>query len=1595
MFLLVILLTGGLLSFLVRYSSVQNYLVQKATSIISERTNAVVKIGSFGWNLFEDISLNDFYLGKKNGDTLIAVSTLYVDLNSWSLLNKKVEVDAINLKNGKVNLTINEDGTLDLAKLFASANQPTVDTTKPSLPFKWYTSLKKFTTSGIVFNLKNNKDKSTVFTSIEELTLTLNKIDIGKKKIELNHLEINNPIVRFVQYDTTAKKTDTIPFTFLPKDWYISWNSIDINKGSFSLDKTFKPAVEKRIDFNHLLTSDIHLSTDKGFVNSDSVSTKILALRINEKCGIKIVESKGDLLASLREVHYTDFLLKTENSELKDQLALRYNSFSDFKEFIEKVNLQANLHESKFSLKDLSYFVKGIEPYAHNTISIDGKLKGKISGLDAKDIVLKTGNNTTLSGSLYTSGLPRLQETFLNIRLKSLHTSVADIRRIAPNAKIPDNLNKLQNINFSGDLDGFLTDFVARGNLNTNLGNANSDLNFKYDLKTSESAYSGNLNLQKFKLGEWFNDTAIGDVSLTAKINGKGLKIETLNSKIEGRLDEFTYKNYSYKNLTVNGSVKGKSFQGALSINDPNLDVTFNGKADMSAAIPTFKFNSNVKNISLKELHITTEDYRFQGTVDADFTGKNIDDLDGSLTINDLKLARNDDVQMLRSTTLKSTVIGNGKKSLVFETDMAEGRITGKYSLTLLPKILKSYFNKTIYKIEDTTRFPNQNFAFDFRIYDSLPVLKILDPKIKLVRNSFVRGEIATNPNNFVINASIPELIYDNYKIKTTNLEGAITDAKTSANLSIDKIFVKDSLYLDTVAVALKNSGDGYAINTQLKDFKNYNRLNTDLFVQPGYSSVDIQLKKTSIWLGGKEWITPVDNNVHLSKKDITISNLFFESGEQRITFESYKTQDTIACVNVKLNETSLNGFMAIFNTKVKDIDAKVNGNLKIERLFSKPIFLADLNANTIQLGKVALGNLSIKSSLNEKQNRIDIEGLLNGAANKLNINGYYSLEKNNQRLDVVATIQNGELDFLNYPFFAKYVKDVKGTFSGLAHLAGPIKGLTLDGNIHINDADVRVSYLNTKYKLHNEDIALNKDGYFDIGELVLTDERNNTAKGYGRIYHDNLKKFRLDLNVNTQNAMFMNTTAKDNSVFYGQIFANGRVTFKGTIPVVDIHATAKVNPETHCYIPINSSFETNKYSFYKFVNKQSDSLRLLGKKDQIKPSGVNFTVEVDVTPDATLDILLDPAAGDILSSKGSGNLKIEVLRTGEFNIYGLYEIDRGNYLFTLQNIINKRFQLNRGGTINFRGDIYKAQLNADASYDVRTSTYDLIYDPSQSESNLSEEATARAKNRITTKLLLKLTGVLEKPDVAFDISPQDPDPLIRTLVENKMQLVRSVESEMNKQVFGLLVMNRFLPASTTATNSIANPNYISGGVANTVSEFLTSQLSMYVSNFFENINVKDFDVNLNFRQYDQQSNTGSTALDVYDTRRELQLALTKRFFNNRLSINVGGNLDFGDRYTDQSGTVKNNKTTNVNGDFQVEYALTKSGNFRAKAFNRGDYDNFNQRNRNKTGLGLSFRQDFDNFKDLFKRKNPKKKPESEPKATGKNEETPIVEPTN
>jgi hypothetical protein len=220
---------------------------------------------------------------------------------------------------------------------------------------------------------------------------------------------------------------------------------------------------------------------------------------------------------------------------------------------------------------------------------------------------------------------------------------------------------------------------------------------------------------------------------------------------------------------------------------------------------------------------------------------------------------------------------------------------------------------------------------------------------------------------------------------------------------------------------------------------------------------------------------------------------------------------------------------------------------------------------------------------------------------------------------------------------------------------------------------------------------------------------------------------------------------------------------------------------------------------------------------------------------------------------------------------------------------------------------------------------------------------------------------------------------------------MRTTESELNKQVFGLLVMNRFLPSGNSSTDAITSSRSIGNSATNTVSEFLSSQLSLYMGSFFDNLNVKDLDLNLNFQSYDQALLTGipGATSDNLNARKQVQLALTKKFFNNRLSVNVGGNVDFGDNYQSITPGATNNKSAYGSGDFEVEYILDKNGAWRAKTYNKNDYDNFNNRNINKTGIGISFRQDFDRWTDLFRRRAKKPKPQALPKPPAKPEDTP------
>lgn len=1604
--MLLLLLLTGVVSIALRFPAVQNFVVQRVTGILSNQLGTSVRVGYFQWDVFRNIRLSDVYIADKKNDTLLYVKTLGADIAYWSLLKKQVNIDRVMMEGAFIRLKQDAAGQLNLTELFSTGNNGPEKS--KGEPFQGIVNLKECNFKDTRFLFDDEKGHGKYLVELSNLHISVNELGLNKKWINLKDVDLSGLAVN-IQLAQRPINHDSIPEVhFLKNGWKITWDRLNLGNASFQLDDANKLPIAGGIDFGHLKIGQIALGAQHGRMEADTIFTDIGHLHASEKSGFELKELRTALRVATNGIELDSLNLETPNSKIGHRLAMYFNNFTDFGDFMNAVRLEANFHQSKLALKDLNFFIRQVKPVAHNTVFINGKISGRINNLQARDVLISTGVGTRLKGDFYTRGLPNLQETSINLRIEELASNVYDIRQFYPGATLPPNFNTLGNIRFTGDFDGFVSDFVTRGRLTTSIGSATTDLNFKYNKQLGKSAYSGNLALQQFDLGTWFGDAQnLGKVSLTTVVKGGGLKLETLAANLTGDVQEITLKGHTYKDLKVDGVVKGKSFTGDMKVRDEFLDMDFSGLVDLGKEIPEFRFNAEVRKAELRELNLLKDTFSIKGKLVADFRGKRVDDLVGNLRLNDVQLRRGSYVTHVDQAVLSSTITGNQEKWIQLKTEQAEGEVKGRFSYADLPKVFRNYINHTFTRnFEEKVKVPPQQFTFNLKIYDSTGLARIVLPKLYSIRNSVIRGNVNSERQEFNVQLSVPEVIYDKYQLRRLDMNAISAEGKIDVTATADKVLINDSLAMDTLVAKAVSVGDDFRFNLIAADKTFYNRANITANLIRQNGSADIHFEPSEVWLGRNKWTFRKGNTINIKGKRITSDGLFFESGEQSIQVDAFLKNDTSTSVKLQLTQTSLADFLGIFNKSSRDLKGTVNGTAVIEDVLTKPAILADLEASKLTLGNELLGNLKVRSQLDESLKRVNLQLTLASDKNDISAGGSYGISNND--LDVDVHLGALGIGFLNYPFFIKYVKNCSGKVRGNIHVGGTAKAPVLQGRVTVDTANVTVSFLNTTYSLQDEDITL-RDGVIDIGQVTVYDRFGNTAQGYGKITHDHFRKFTFDLHVNTQNAEFLNTNAKLQPNFYGNAFGRGKVDFIGTLPNIEIRAAARVAPGTHCYIPVTSTYETNRYAFYRFVNPAKDSLAKQAKQTFTVPTGVNFILDLDVTPDGIIDIQLDPAAGDVLSSSGRGNLKIELLRTGEFNIYGLYEIDNGNYLFTLQNIINKRFLLEKGGTIKFTGDIYHAQLNADATYNVRTAVYDLISDQITTDASgstgnsLSNSLSDRAKNRVLVKLLLKLQGVLQSPEVGFDIRVQDLDPLIRNYVESKMQLVKSADAEMNKQVFGLLVMNRFLPTNNSLFGNPAGDsrastgNLVGGGVTNTVSEFLSSQLSHYVSNLFDNLNVHDLDFNFNFRQYDQTSNitnSPNTNSGLFDTRRELQLALTKRFLNNRLLVSAGGNLDFGDnRYYDQSSSSYQNKTNaNITGDFQIEYVLDKNGVWRAKAFNRGEYDNFYQKNRNRTGVGIGFRQDFDNLRDLFRRKR-KPKVDQRPPSEGDKPKEPVVVP--
>ena len=727
-----------------------------------------------------------------------------------------------------------------------------------------------------------------------------------------------------------------------------------------------------------------------------------------------------------------------------------------------------------------------------------------------------------------------------------------------------------------------------------------------------------------------------------------------------------------------------------------------------------------------------------------------------------------------------------------------------------------------------------------------------------------------------------------------------------------------------------------------------------------------VSFKPSDLAIMNQLWNIDTTNYIRIGDGRVETKNFRLFTGDQSIVLKSFQREG----LELQLRNVPLQSIDIIRSFEKHKLEGVANLDIQAKNVFKQEGLSTFLQINDLTFNGDNYGLFQLSGKAQSVKERVNVGVSLVGDTTSLNVKGFVHLptyEAKKKAPDIGKNYFDARVDLEKIPvsiisYFVPEVLNPGGSLSAKGiHLYGPFDRPEMDGSATANNVTFKVKPIQTTYRVPKGEVFLTSNAIDATGSYVL-DRFGNKAFLNGGLVHNHFKDFGVDLTITTEfNKPFLGleTTDEDNSVFYGTALGTGWARFTGSFKQTNLEVKGRSMRGTHIYLPLTGSTVSQDNRFIRFTEDERKKEGGLGEDPQtIEPRGLNMEYDLEITPDAIMEVIFDRAWGDVLSGTGRGKVQVFLDRGGRFEMFGDITVVSGDYLFTLMNVgLNKAFTVAPGGTVSWSGDPYNADIDIDALYSgVSASVYSLI----QEYINVaSSETQDLARNPTPVLLSMNLSGKLLTPDIKFDISLLDLDSELRSFAENKLRAMQQDENELNRQVFGLLVLGQFLPSGSSIQAQDIG--------LNTLSEMLSNQFSILVTELVSNLLagtdfIKGIDVDFSINRFTTENlNTAdlSTSSEVGGK--------VKVIFSDRVAINLGTEYGTG-----------NNNLSSINagqwaGEFEVEWALTKDRRLTFKGYHTRDPDITGGR-RNKYGGRLIFRKEFDSIKELFEWGDRKKK---------------------
>ncbi|MGL5786935.1 MAG: translocation/assembly module TamB domain-containing protein [Bacteroidales bacterium] len=1344
----------------------------------------------------------------------------------------------------------------------------------------------------------------------------------------------------------------------------IQLRTILIRRGNLTYDVFSEENTPETFNPHHVNISNLLASVSIKSISKDSVNADVKRISFNEKSGFELRKLSFSIKGNRDSVHIPAIrvtlpssFLNIENISIdmskSDSLRNRKSLFKFDKHLIsdlkEKTNVHLDITSSFINTSDIAPLLPVLKSFPA-TVTLDAQLDGTADSFKVSNLMLNARellyiNLNTSVNQLFSSNDPYY---FLDISDFYLTPEFSEmlLHRVLPKNSPYRNLGEENGITKAKlSISGFRSDLVAHANIKSQLANLDVQATVKETSLKDQWNFSGQINgldialndLIKGKTGELF-----GNLNTWFDFKGTYTKGQKPRISVNGEFFDFDFKDYTYNNLKFGAKLDHNSFTGGFLLNDLNgyiqtkLDIENLNKPDM-----TIHSAIEVNGLNTDAFHFTrmNKNTSFSGKINSTICGKNVDIMSGFITIDSLLIENDSDTAFVDKINILADQTNKYKK-ITISSPLLSGDIRGEYSLKELPAEVMAVISKEIPALipkKETKRKKeyNSHMIYSLCTGDLNPLLRVFSVNADISRPIALNGFIDSRSEQFNLSLIAPRLkigknLIDQGQLYAHNNTGTQVIEVKATTYNKKRIPTNITLNVSAKDDSIKTNIQAY--NTSLKTFGGELDLMAVLDRDEKkqlYGCIDMH--PTKLIINDTIWnIAPA--HIDITPEKIFVENFRVSHQDQYVKIEGVASKADTDSLHLQLKSINLDYIFELLNVANVHFGGYASGDFALSKFEKMPHISTDNFAvKNFSFNNALLGNLKLHSSWDASNSGILMKGNISENENISYVDGYIFPTKDS--LDLKFDAKQLNIGFINQ-FVSSIFSKFGGKATGNVRLFGRFSKLALDGSALLENIKLGIGYTNTEYTI-NDMLYLEPERiYFE--NISLTDTKGNKGKASGELTHQGFKNIKYDISLYPDHMLVFDTNKKLNDLFFGTIFATGKGTIKGDESNVNISMNGKSEANSSFTFSLSNSATASEYRFLTFTDKSDskpeDRHKLADKETDKEESSANINIDLqmDVTPDAKLTLIMDETTGDEIQTTGTGSLRLNFnTKSDDVKLYGTYTIEKGNYFFNLQNLFVREFLIENGSSVIFRGNPMAAELKINAIYALTANLTDL------DESFINDKELSRTN--VPVQCQLNISGEMLQPELDFNIwLPSNSDDINR-----KVKSIIGTPEMMNQQIIYLLLLNKFY-----------TPDYMNAGQRNELSAIASSTISSQLNNILRQVS----------NNWNLGTNIKSDKGDFSDI--EVELALSSQLLNNRLLIN--GNFGYKDNPKSQ---------TNFIGDIDAEYKLTKSGNLRLKGYNKTNDRYYYIKSAVTTqGLGLIYKKDFDKILDLFRSRKFKKK---------------------